>query len=65
MAEVHLPERIELTLVEARDVLFALDRAAELGEPGSDFHREITSSIRLLTGKLWPELGLLLDDDEE
>jgi hypothetical protein len=65
VADVQLPETIELTLGEARDVLFALDRASELGEPGSDFHRAITSSIRILTGKMWPELGRLLDDDEE
>jgi hypothetical protein len=63
--EVHLPDHIELTLREARDVLFALDRAAELGEPGSDYHRETRTSIRTLTCKMWPELGRLLDDDEE
>jgi hypothetical protein len=63
--EVELPDSIELTLQEARDLLGALDRAAELGQPGSPYHRTIRAGVRLLTRKLWPDLGRLLDEDEE
>jgi hypothetical protein len=63
--EANLPDRIELTLGEAADLLFALDRALELGQPGSDYHRTIQVAVRLPSRKLWPDLGDLLDEDEE
>jgi hypothetical protein len=50
--EVELPDSIELTLQEARDLLGALDRAAELAQPGSPYHRTIRAGVRLLTRKL-------------
>ena len=64
-AVAHLPDTIALSLGEAADLLFLLDRALEMGEPGSAYHQAIRSGIRLLTHKVWPELGHLLDEDEE
>jgi hypothetical protein len=60
----RLPERIELDLSEVAVVLGALDRAAELADPNSASYRAIRSATRLLTAKLWPELGDLLDDED-
>jgi hypothetical protein len=60
----QLPRHITLDLSEAGDVLGALDEAVELAEPGTEVHREILRVTRLITRKLWPELGDLLDDDD-
>jgi hypothetical protein len=60
----QLPDHITLDLSEAGDVLGALDEAVELAEPGTEVHREILRVTRLITRKLWPELGDLLDDDD-
>lgn len=64
MAEVQLPDRIELTLTEVRDVLKALDEAELLSPPGSFVWRLVRAAITLLTGELWPDLGRWLDDEE-
>jgi hypothetical protein len=64
MPEVDLPDHIELDLEEALTVLGALDRAEVMGEPGSEYHRTIRRATVLLTGKLWPDLGRWLDDEE-
>jgi hypothetical protein len=61
--EAQLPDEIRLTLREAGQVLFALDVAAERTEPGTDEHRQALAARRLMTAKLWPELGRLLDED--
>ena len=60
----QLPDHIRLDLAEAGDVLGALDEAVELAEPGTEVHREMLRVTRLITRKLWPELGDLLDDDD-
>ena len=65
MSEVHLPASIELTLAEASVVLDALDQAELLARPRSEAWRLIRAGIVLLTRKLWPDLGRLLDDGEE
>lgn len=57
----RLPERIELDLGEARRVLGALDLAAERTTGWE--HEEIIAVINLVTAKLWPELGDLLDEE--
>lgn len=62
--EAELPHEITLTLAEAAQVLFALDLAAELSDPRRDEHRLAMSARRLVTSKLWPELGELLDDQD-
>jgi hypothetical protein len=59
----ELPSSIELTLDEIAVVLGALDRAAELAPPGSEAYRAVRAATRLITRKVWPELGDLLDDD--
>lgn len=64
-AEVLLPESIELSLQEAGDLLQVLDDAEQLALVGSRIYRSLKASIRMLTHKLWPELGRLLDDDQE
>jgi hypothetical protein len=61
----RLPDCVELELSEVAVVLGALDEAAELAAPGTEAHRSIRVATKLLTGKVWPELGDLLDRDEE
>jgi hypothetical protein len=63
--EVLLPESIELSLQEAGDLLQVLDDAEQLAPVGSRIYRSLQVSVRMLTHKLWPELGRLLDDDQE
>jgi hypothetical protein len=60
----RLPECIDLDLVEVAELLGALDEAAELTDRGTEAHRSIRAATRLLTGKVWPELGELSDGDE-
>jgi len=57
----ELPEQIQLDLAEAGVVLAALDRAAA-SSTGEDLHA-IRTATRLVTAKLWPELGDLLGED--
>jgi hypothetical protein len=59
----HLPDSVELDLDDVAVLLAALDRAAELAPPGSEDHRAIRAATRLITSKIWPELGGLLDDE--
>jgi hypothetical protein len=61
----ELPERITLDLSEIAVVLGALDRAADRLDPESDDHRAVRSATRLITAKVWPELGDLLGEDDE
>ena len=65
MTEVQLPERIELTLDEAAELLISLDRAVEIAVPGSADSLRFRTQVRVVTTKLWPDLGRLLDEDEE
>lgn len=59
----ELPEDISFTLAEVADTLFAIDLAVERTDPGSADHRAARRIQQLITSKLWPELGGLLDDD--
>lgn len=61
---VRLPPTIELDLAEAGALLFALDDAHKLVAPGGMTATGIRNAIRLITRKLWAELGDLLDDEE-
>lgn len=65
MPEVELPAVIELTLDEAAELLIALDRSVELSVVGSADQQRFRRQVRMVTGKLWPDLGQLLDEDEE
>ena len=60
----QLPDQVTLTRDEISVVLFALDvtESTELGEPD---RAAVRRAIRLITRKLWPELGDLLDDEGE
>ncbi len=58
----RLPDQISLSREEVATVLFALD-LAEVSAPAAG-RQEVRRAIRLLTSKLWPELGDLLGDDE-
>jgi hypothetical protein len=61
----RLPETINLDLSEVGVILGALDRAAELAAPDSADYQAIRRATRLLTVKVWPELGDLLDEDDD
>lgn len=60
----HLPDEITLTRDELAVVLFALDVVEEAEVDAGDAAK-VQRAIRLLTAKLWPELGDLLGDVEE
>lgn len=57
----RLPDAVTLTRDEISVVLFALDltETADLGEAE---RAAVRRAIRLITAKLWPELGDLLGD---
>jgi hypothetical protein len=61
---VHLPDRIELSLVEASGLLEVLDIAAAAART-DDERCAVANAVRMITTKLWPELGDLLDGDDE
>ena len=58
----RLPDSVTLTRDEISVVLFALDlmETAGLGEAE---RAAVRRAIRLITAKLWPELGDLLGDE--
>lgn len=60
---VELPDRIELTLDEVASILAALD-VADLAARTDTERRTARTAIRIVTTKLWPELGGLFDDEE-
>jgi hypothetical protein len=58
------PDEVTLTRDEIAVVLFALDVVEEADvDPATE--AKVRRAIRLLTTKLWPELGGLLGDDQE
>jgi hypothetical protein len=60
---VQLPDRIELTLAEAGELLEVLDTAVATAT--TDTQRTAAQgAAEMITAKLWPELGDLFDDDE-
>lgn len=62
MAE--LPDEVAFTLDEVGLLLFAVDIAVERALQGGNEHAAATRAQRLITSRLWPGLGSLLDDDE-
>lgn len=60
---VRLPDEVLLTRDEVAIVLAALDVSEELAASADE--PLVRQAIRLLTTKLWPELGDLLDGDDE
>jgi hypothetical protein len=61
----QLPKRVTLDLSEIAILLGALDRAADRLDPDSEDYRAVRTATRLLTGKVWPELGELLGENEQ
>ncbi len=61
---VRLPDHIVLTPAEAAQLLEVLDIAAATA--GTEEERvAVREAVRMITAKLWPELGDLLDGDDE
>ena len=60
----ELPDEIALTRDELAVVLFALD-VADDADVNDEDAAKVRRAIRLLTTKLWPELGDLLGDGQE
>jgi hypothetical protein len=61
---VRLPDRIELTLAEAGELLEVLDLAVETASTDSQ-RTAAREAAEMITAKLWPELGDLFEDDDE
>ncbi len=61
---VRLPPLLTFTLEEVADILYAVDVAVDRSAPTSPDHRAARRVQRLITARLWPDLGILLGDDE-
>ena len=61
---VRLPDHIELTPAEAGQLLEVLDVAAA-NVRTDDESSAVRDAVRMITENLWPELGELLDGDDE
>ena len=61
---MRLPDRIEVTAAEAGELLEVLDIAAATARTDEE-RFAVREAVRMITAKLWPELGDLLDGDEE
>ena len=59
----HVPDEITVARDELAIVLFALD-VVEGAEVTADDRAKVRRAVRLLTRKVWPELGGLLDDEQ-
>jgi hypothetical protein len=60
-----LPGEVTFTLDEVALLLFVADTAVESTAYGSSEHARARRAQRLITSRLWPELGDLLEDDEQ
>lgn len=60
----RLPDEITLTRDEVGVVLYSLDLVDTVTTDNAD-RTAVRNAIRLLTAKLWPELGDLLGEDGE
>jgi hypothetical protein len=60
----ELPDEVTFTLDEVATLLFAVDIAVERALEDGDEHAAARRAQRLITSRLWPDLGSLLDDDE-
>ena len=61
---VRLPDRIELTLGEAGELLEVLDVAVTTARTQGE-RSAAREAAEMITAKLWPELGDLFEDDDE
>ena len=60
---VRLPDEVALTRDEAAIILFGLD-VVEQAEVNEAEAAKVTRAVQLLTAKLWPDLGDLLNEDD-
>ena len=60
----RLPDEVTLSRDELAVVLFALD-VVEEADVDAENGAKVRRAIRLLTAKLWPELGDLLGDEDQ
>jgi len=61
---VRLPDRIELTLAEAGELLEVLDMAVATASTDSQ-RTAARIAAEMITAKLWPALGDMFEDDDE
>ena len=61
----NLPDEVTFTRDEVALLLFVADTAVESKTDGSSQHTRARLAQRLITSRLWPELGDLLGDDEQ
>ena len=61
---VRLPDHIELSPAEASELLEVLDIAATTARTDEE-RLAVREAVRMITARLWPELGDLLDGDDE
>jgi hypothetical protein len=61
----ELPDEVTFTLDQAATLLFVADIAVERTAEGSADHAMARRAQRLITSRLWPDLGELLDDEDE
>lgn len=61
---VRLQERIELTLAEAGELLEVLDVAVATVRTDVE-STPARAAAEMITAKLWPALGALLEDDDQ
>lgn len=61
----ELPDEVTFTLDEVAALLFVADIAVERTSEDSAEHAMGRQAQRLITSRLWPDLGALPDDGEE
>lgn len=61
---VRLPDHVELSLAEAGELLEVLDIAASTARTDEE-RMAVRDAARMITVKLWPELGDLRDGGDE
>ena len=61
---VRLPDHIQLSLAEAGELLEVLDIAAATART-EDERMAVRDAARMITLKLWPDLGDVLDGEDE
>ncbi|MGI8757379.1 MAG: hypothetical protein ACR2MB_16290 [Acidimicrobiales bacterium] len=60
----RLPDEVTLTRDEAALILFGLD-VVDHADVDAEEAAKVTRAVRVLTAKLWPDLGDLLGEDDQ
>lgn len=61
----ELPDEVTFSLDEVADILFVVDLAVASVTPGSDDYPAARRVQRLITARLWPDLGAMLEDEQD